>query len=260
MISFKVREEYSQLKDFTLSLPDTFNHIGSIIQDNRNIIKKVETSFGTFVVKNFKGMYFFNKLGYSLFRKSKAERAYLYSALLNENNIITPPHVAWLDCYTWGLLTKSYFVSEYFPYKTLKEVLNSEIDGSYKSSLYHHLAAFTIKLHSAGIYHKDYSLGNILIIPTDKGFDFALVDLNRVLFSRKISFRKGLRNFTTLGISPEDMNMLISEYAKLSGQSPDAALAIFQKEKKRESDMRKLRRSIKRYTVTPLEKIFTNCL
>jgi len=252
---FKVKEEFSALKDFIINLPHSFDRIGLIIQDNRNVIKKITIPQGTFVVKDFRGMYFFNRLAYSLFRQSKAERSYNYSATLNEKGIITPPHVAWINCYTFGLLSKSYFVSLYYSYKTLREVLDENKENeSYRISLLHHLAAFTRKLHDLGIYHYDYSLGNILVIPTQNSFDFALVDLNRISF-KKVSYRKGLWNFTTLGISTEDMNVLIREYAILSKQSPEESIALFWKHKKQTSSLRKFRKDIRRFTLAPLERL-----
>ena len=41
MKNYKIRREFSELEEFTLNLPGTFDHIGSIIEDRRNIVKKV---------------------------------------------------------------------------------------------------------------------------------------------------------------------------------------------------------------------------
>ena len=256
MKTITVRAEFSGLKEFTKSLPQTFDSLGLVIHNSRNVIKKINTREGTFVVKNFKGMYFFNRLAYSLFRKSKAARSYMYSQILNEKGIITPPHVAWIDCYELGLLTSSYFVSVYYPYKTLNEIIQyySIYDSSYKASLFHSLAAFVHKLHDLGIYHEDLSLGNILVIRALNEYQFALVDLNRIKFG-PVDFRNGLRNFTTLRMSPEDLNALITEYARLSGQPPGPAKEIFWKYEKRKSFLRRVRRKIRRYTITQVEKI-----
>jgi hypothetical protein len=258
-MKYGVSEEFSDLKKFSLELPTTFDHIGAIIQDNRNVIKRISNDRGTFVVKNFKGMYFLNRLMYSFFRKSKAERSYLYSRILNDNDIKTPSPVAWLDCYKWGLLQESFFISVYYSYPTLREILQSEKgkEKSYRTSLFRDFALFTKKLHDLHIYHKDYSLGNILIIEKPEGFQFALVDLNRVRFGR-VSYRKGVRNFITLEISDEDMNTLIGEYAMLSNESPQRSIETFWAVKKRSSILRRFRKKIRRYTLTPLEEMISN--
>lgn len=262
MKTITVREEFLRLKEFATSLPQTFDHQGLVIHNSRNVIKKIHTDQGTFVVKNFQGMYFFNRLAYSLFRTSKAARSYMYSAILNERGIITPPHVASIDCYSLGLLTHSYFVSVFYPHRTLEQVIQyyNIYQDSYKGSLFQDLAAYVRKLHTLGIYHEDLSLGNILVIPTLTGYDFALVDLNRIKF-RNVDFISGLQNFTTLRLSPEDLEMLVARYAELCGQAPNTSIAIFWKYEKRKSFLRRVRRKIRRYTVKPLEKILdhTHC-
>ncbi len=256
MKTITVREEFLRLKEFTSGLPQTFDRLGQVIHNSRNVIKKINTDEGTFVVKHFKGMYFFNRLAYSLFRKSKAARSYLYSQILNEKGIITPPHVAWVDCYELGLLTRSYFVSLFDPHRTLAETIQyyDIYDPGRKEALYADLAAFILKLHRLGIYHEDLSIGNILVIRTLKGYEFALVDLNRIKF-QEVEFKVGLRNFTTLRMHPEDLNYLIAEYARLSGQIPEPSIDIFWEYEKRKSYLRRLRRRIRHYTVKPLEKM-----
>jgi serine/threonine protein kinase len=251
-----INGEFPELEEFALGIPKDFDRIGDIIQNNRNVIKKVTTPQGTFVIKSFTGMYFFNRLAYSIFRKSKAERSYLYSLLLRDKGILTPPPVAYIDCYSWGLLTNSYFISKFYPYKTLSDILK-QLDVNnydYKKKLYHHVASFTLKLHKLDIYHDDFSLGNILVIDNPDGFSFALVDLNRVVF-RKVSYSYGLQNFAKLGIPEEDLNMLIREYATLSKQPIEKSIDAFWSTRKRSDLARSIRKKIRKYTLTPIEKI-----
>ena len=256
MKNFDIRKEFLDLKDFTVSIPETFDNVGSVILDNRNVIKKVTTPQGTLVVKNFKGMYFFNRVGYSLFAKSKAQKSFINSNILNEKGIITPPNVSWVDCYSWGLLTRSYFISVYSPYETLREVLRKNAnDASFKKSLYQHLLKFIVKLHSAGVYHDDFSLSNILVIPIANGYDFSLVDLNRIRF-KKISFRQGLQNFSKLEVPAEDLLSLIENYSIQAGQPPQASIAMFEADNARTLFLRRFRKTLRRYTLTPVEKLF----
>lgn len=256
MKNYKIRREFSELEEFTLNLPGTFDHIGSIIEDRRNIVKKVIVAQGTYVIKNFKGMYFLNRLVYSFFRGSKAERSFLNSGILNDRGIITPPNVGWIDFYNCGLLAESYYISGYSPYKTLQEVLDENRQNeSHKATLYQHLLLFVVKLHDLGVYHNDFTLGNILVIPKSDGYEFSLVDLNRIRF-QKVTFRKGLLNFNKLEIPAEDMNNLIREYARRAQQSPDAAVEMFWADNKRLYFLRRFRKTLRKYTLTPLEKVF----
>lgn len=251
--SYSINPAFSGLKEFTLGVHENFDHAGEILRGNRNVVKKSVTADGEFVVKSFKGMYFLNKLSYTLFRKSKAERSYLYSGRLNDKGIFTPPHVAWIDCYAWGFLTHSYFISVYSPHKTLHQFLETLAESG-KHNLYRQLAAFTLKMHRLGIYHDDFSVGNILVEAEGDDYRFSLVDLNRVKF-RKIDYKKGLQNFKTLKIQPQDMNILLREYAIQADQSPQHSIDSFWIDQKRSSLLRAFRKRIRYYTITPVERM-----
>jgi hypothetical protein len=254
MNHYKVSDEFAELKEFILNLPATFDNNGQVIKDNRNIIRKVSTPQGELVIKNFRGMYFFNRVAYSFFRKSKAERSYINSGILNGRGILTPPNVGWLDCYRWGLLGRSYYLCAFSPHKTFEQHLKDNPDDqSYKRALYRHLLSFVIKLHRLGINQTDLSLGNILVIPTGEGFEFSMVDLNRVRF-HKVSFRQGLQNLRKIELPLEDMNNLIREYAKQAGQSPEASLDLYWADTKRFLFLRGLRKKLRKYTLTPVEQ------
>jgi hypothetical protein len=259
MKTVTIRDEFLELREFTANLSQTFDKVGSVIHNGRNVIKKVNTDKGILVVKNFKGMYFFNRLAYSLFRESKAARSYTYSRILNEKGIMTPAHVGWLDWYSGGILTRSYFVSVYDPYQTLQEIIQyyNIYDPERKALLLRHLAEFVLRLHTRGIYHEDLSLGNILVIRTLDGYDFELVDLNRIKF-RKVPFADGVNNFATLRMSREDLNLLIDEYARLTGHNSATAIARFWKFENRKFFLRRIRKKIRYYTINQVERILTN--
>jgi hypothetical protein len=252
--TYTLSEDFTDLRDFILTLPGNFDAVGTVIQDNRNVVKTISTPHGLVVVKKFSGMYFFNRLAYSLFRKSKAARSYLYSRQLNEKGIATPPPIAWLDCYKYGLLNESYFVSLHEPDKTLREM--TAVNGTFKSILYKPLASFALTLHQLGIYHDDFSSGNILIRETEDGYDFSMVDLNRIKF-QKVSFEQGLRNLSKLALTDEEFNILVSEYARIQNQSPEKSCQLFWSYKRRSSFIRKIRKRLRKYVLTPLESIFT---
>lgn len=255
MIKYAVNKDFLNLKDFSLSLPETFNNIGKVIQDHRNVIKKITNEHGSFVVKDYKGMYFFNRLGYSLFSLSKSQKSYRNSEFLNKHGVLTPQHIAWIDIYSYGLLQRSFFVSELQPYETFKQFLSKTPIGSPpRKTLYEDFLTFIIKLHTIGIYHDDFSITNVLIIPRAEGFAFSLVDLNRMSY-RKSTFRKSLQNFNKLEIPTEELYALIGGYAKNYGHSPESAIEMFLADSAKAKVFRKSRRALRRYTLTPLEKL-----
>jgi hypothetical protein len=254
MKTYELNQSFTELDKFIVGLPEAFNHLGTIVQNNRNELRKVVTQNGELIVKNFRGMYFFNRLAYSLFRKSKAERSFLHSQILNQNGILTPAHVAWIDRYRWGLLQDSFFVCVYDPHPTLK-VFRSNSDAMERADVLRQLATFTYKLHSLGIYHEDFSVGNILVKKVSDSYDFILLDLNRMKFGRR-SYRNKLRGFNKLDLPKEDLDILLTEYARLSAMPVPETLDVFWKDKNAASALRKLRRKIRSYTLTPLENLF----
>ena len=227
------------------------------MQNNRNVVTKVETTDGTFVVKDFRGMYLLNRLAYSIFRKSKAIRSFEHSERLNEMGFLTPDPVAWIDDYALGFLRRSIFISAYFPYKTLQQFIveNEGRSGDFKQLLLEQLAAFAFRLHQKGVYHQDFSVGNIFVIPMDSGYDFALTDLNRMRFLRSLSYEGAIGNFRKIQLDRTDLEVFITHYARLSSQSPEASLTLFYRLKDRSSRLRRARKKVRFYTLGFIESL-----
>ena len=251
---YEISQEFVALKDFVLQLPGVFQTTGTLIHGRRNILRKVSIPEGDFMVKNFKAMYFISRIVFSIFRISKAERSYRHAEILKRNGFTTPANVAWLDRYSMGLLIESFYISEFCTWKTFHETMTSfGEDKEQKENLIKHLAQFAFRLHEAGIYHLDFSTGNILIIPPLHSYHFALVDLNRMKFG-KFNYNALLKNFVRLDLQVEDMNMLIREYAILSGKHPEESIRIYWNSKERISSFRRFRKRVRQYTLTPIER------
>ena len=109
-----VNPAYVDLYAFIKALPRKFESIPEVIQNFRNDIRVCEVNGYKLVIKSFKGMYFPNRLAYSLFRKSKAQRSYEFSFRVRAMKIITPHPVGYVDCYQFGLIATRYYVSEYY--------------------------------------------------------------------------------------------------------------------------------------------------
>jgi len=63
---------------------------------------------------------------------------------------------------------------------------------------------------------KDHSPGNTLIKINDDGYDFYLVDLNRMEF-KTLNFETRIKNFSRLTPKKEMVAVMANEYAKLIG-------------------------------------------
>jgi len=183
------------------------------------------------VVKSFKVPNLPRRLFYTLFRDSKAKKSYDYSVKIGK---FTPEPIAYIEFYSSGLLSDSYFIAKNFEYDfTIREPL-LETDFKDRKSIFESFAEFTFQLHSNGILHKDYSPGNILIRKEEHGYLFKIVDINRMEF-KALSLEERLKNFNKLWAKDEDLKYMIDRYASLLNEDKDRcvnmALAYNQKHK-----------------------------
>lgn len=205
----EVHPRYSFLKEYIEQLPKQFDKLSDVLYRDRNVIKADEVSGLKLVIKAYGRIYLTNRIRYSFFYPSKAERAYSYGLKLLEQGFYTPQPIAFIECYEDGLLANSYFVSEYTDFMPLMSVINSGDDLLVKE-----LSHFTHRLHGEGIYHMDYSTGNILCKKEDGHYKFALIDNNRMRFG-KFSYSLRLKNFRRLGLSDVQLVTVAKEYSKL---------------------------------------------
>jgi len=209
-----INPEFSCLKDWIKEIPSFFATKGELIYKDRNELKIFDTDFGKMVVKSFQIPHIINRFAYSFLRSSKAERSYKYSFEIINRGIETPQPVAYIELFSAGLLSESYYVSTYSDYLSLKYF---SYDKKLKEEDYEILKAFanfTVILHEKEIYHTDYSNGNILYKKEGENIFFELIDLNRIKF-KKVTERMAYKAFHRLDLSIEMLEIIANEYASL---------------------------------------------
>ena len=92
--------------------------------------------------------------------------------------------------------------------RNLEKMPQQQLDGFIPA-----LAEFTASLHSKGIFHIDYSPGNILYKGAGQHYEFMLVDINRMRFD-VFSVNHQLRNFERLIEDATIWNMFVACYAQ----------------------------------------------
>jgi serine/threonine protein kinase len=70
----------------------------------------------------------------------------------------------------------------------------------------------TAELYQRGIYHQDYSGGNILF--NEDGSKIEIIDLNRIKFYRKMPIKKGLQLFERLNIDKDALATMGASFAQ----------------------------------------------
>lgn len=199
-----------EFRDFLTNIKNYFDSTKSSIHKARNELKVIPFGDRNTVVKSFKVPNLLNKIIYTFFRDSKAKKSYDNSIKLAD---FTPTPIGYIEYYKNSLLNESYFISEQFSYDfTIREPL---LDKSFhdREDILKAFAKFTAKLHDAGVFHDDYSPGNILIKKDATDYIFKIVDVNRMkFFTLKETDRA--KNFSKLWANEDDLTLIAQEYLK----------------------------------------------
>jgi serine/threonine protein kinase len=117
---------------------------------------------------------------------------------ISEKGFDTADSVACIEIKEGRLFSDSYYISLHCRHvREIREYYSGPLAGN--ENLVDAFARYSAALHDAGIYHLDYSPGNILIRDdwTSGKYAFILVDVNRMKFM-SVSPDKGCKNFARL--------------------------------------------------------------
>lgn len=213
----KFSEKYKNQKESIKKIIDSFSTTGDLFGNgDRNTIKLFELEGIKVNVKSFKVPHLINKIAYRYFRDSKANRSFTFGEKLLSLEILTPYPIAYFEEKRGFFLLRSYYLSEHqdydLTYRELVEIPN------YKNheEILRAFTKFTFQLHEKGVLFKDHSPGNTLIKIKEDGYDFYLVDLNRMEF-KELDFETRIKNFSRLSPKKEMIKVMANEYAKLIG-------------------------------------------
>lgn len=236
--------DYKIIKDDIQNIDKSFQDNDNIIHNARNQLKIINFKGIDTVVKSFKIPNFINKLVYTFFKPSKAKKSYLNAKKLIELGINTPKPIAYIEYKKFGLLDKSFFISERENYDfTIREVFHHKVENH--EEILKQFTRFTYDLHKKGVWHVDYSLGNILITKKDNGYRFSIIDINRMVF-KTIDANEGLKNFNKFWAKDEnDLKIIADEYAKLSSFDESRALYIIKTEAQKIMDFKNSKKKLK---------------
>lgn len=214
--------QFEHLRPFIASLPETFSRSGETLHRGRNEIRLVEKEGFRLNIKEFRIPIFPNRIVYHLLRPTKAQRAYEYAFRLRDAGFNTPEPVAFVITRHRGLLGKCYFVSLQADYpRRFYEFGTEPLQG--KENIVRDFGLFSARLHNAGVYHKDYSPGNILFDIQEGKTEFCLVDINRMKFG-SVSLQKGCSNFSRLWGKEPFFRLLAEAYAQGRGFDPQTCI------------------------------------
>ncbi len=240
-----INPKFNNFKDSLLNIQDIFNNSDESIHKARNELKIIDLNGIKCVVKSFKVPHFINRVAYSFFRDGKAKKSYINAIKLMELDVNTPEPIGIIEFFSAGLLNESYFISIYEPYDfTIREVFHHKVDEH--TEILKQFVKFTYDIHQKGVWHVDYSLGNILITKQENNsYRFSLVDINRMEF-KDIASLEGLKNFNKFWAKDEnDLLIIAKEYAQLAKVDENKAINIVKNEAKSLEAKVNLKRKLK---------------
>ncbi len=217
-------KDCKELVDFLENLDTRFNQKGTDMHIARNSIKSfwISDLGREVVVKKYKKPIAVQRVVYTFFRKTKAERAYLNGLKMIELSVDTPIPIAYAEQKSVGLIEYCYFICEKSTDDSLEPLIL--LDKPLDEQLAMSTARFFIDLHSKGIIHNDLNGGNILYHQNgDSDYHFSLIDNNRMEFTdRKLTNKERFGNFCKF--SSETIYLQIVEcYAETLGIDVEAA-------------------------------------
>lgn len=224
-MKINIYPKYSFLESFIRSVPDIFQKEGESIYKGRNEVKVFEVEGVRVNIKSFRIPHLINRVVYSSVRKSKAARSYVYALRCLESGVPTPEPIAYVETYRYGWIGHSYYLSiheaDMRPMKYVYAVADEET-----KTLLEAYARFTAFIHKQGIYHRDYSLGNVLFDKTpEEGYRFSMIDLNRIDFG-PVSPEKGCHAFERSNLHDDQLDWVARVYAEERGMDPDVCKSL----------------------------------
>lgn len=191
-----------------------------IYRGARNTLYDITVGGSRLCVKHFRHAKFPNNYIYTNFRRSKAQRSFEHARRLADLGFLTPEPLCYGENKKRGRLLDSFYFSRFEDLPNIRDWTKLPFDKELIAALGDEM----VKLHRAGVLHKDFSPGNILYRRDSDGrFQFYYVDLNRMKFGVK-SRKKLMGMFRSISLDPEQTRRLALSYASASGDDPQTVV------------------------------------
>jgi len=146
------------------------------------------------------------------FRKSRALKSWVGANGLRVRGFSTPEPLALCEEKKGGILKRSILLLEYLDgVEELNDYILKNFDlpvslekERKKKNFIACLSCEIRGLHAQGIYQADLKSNNILVKEKNGGFEFFFIDLDRVRFGQKLSYRERVKNLAQINASVAD--------------------------------------------------------
>jgi hypothetical protein len=212
---FKLNRSFTERSEELNELVLNFENQGTPFGEyqDRNRMKIFEFGDQIVNIKFFKIPHLLNQIVYRFIRKSKAQRSFEYAQILLEKGVRTPYPIGYFEFTTILTFKESYYLSEQVKSDLTYRDLTLDLNYPDFENILRQFTRFTYYLHEQNINFLDHSPGNTLIKRTTAGYEFFLVDLNRMKFG-PLTFEERIKNFAKLTIHKSMIEVMSDEYAK----------------------------------------------
>lgn len=216
-----IDHKFNNLTDFISEIPALMDKgEGEVIYDKRNKVVKFQCQGQTLLVKRYKNVNAIQQVVYTFFRRTKAERAYLFAQIYANRGIDTPQRVAYMERKRRNLFLTGYFVS--LEVEGIEAHLLLREVKDYDPTLAEAVAKQVVHMHSRGVLHGDLNLSNFLCRTETDGYHFTMIDTNRSKFCDGFpTDEQCLKNMVRLTHRRDLYEDIVRRYARLRGWNGD---------------------------------------
>ncbi|MDR2039488.1 MAG: lipopolysaccharide kinase InaA family protein [Bacteroidales bacterium] len=214
-----VSSGYAHLEEFINKIPLSDYHRDKVICKTRNTVEKVTAPDGTqLVVKRYKRPTIANQFVYTFLRWSKPKRSYKFACRLAEQGIETAEPIAYIEIFKYGIFHTGYYITRFVTDQLMSDIDNFSL--SEREVILHEFAQYTAYIHSKGIKHGDYNMGNVFFRREGDHYHFSLIDINRMQFRRRLSRRTCGKEIKSLS-TRRDIVTVAERYALIRNWNVD---------------------------------------
>lgn len=198
---------------------DGVPHQAETIYDGRNRLYRLAFEGREVCIKAFHRPAGVNAWVYGNLRHGKARRSYENAMELRRLGFHSPTPLAYVEIRYGRRFDLSYYIYEYISDAVY---LRGWEKRPVAKPLADALAAEMARMHAAGIFHKDFTPGNIFFKRDSAGkYEFSLIDINRMDFG-VTDRRRMLHNFRGLTFDRDMLRYLARSYARQAHLNAEA--------------------------------------